>query len=170
MWFWCQLVQSVAYAPHFATLWLVKSVCCVCVCGGAYMQDLTFYLVNTPPSLCATPRCDMGTVYYRPEAGSTLVCLCFSHPQILLVKIDWQRLATAKTAAFSRFQVLSMCCIICEHTCDWRWIPKLFCGCWLHSCVTTPPRTETLQRRSFDEESPEDHVAGHICLGGLCMR
>ena len=30
--------------------------------------------------------------------------------------------------------------------------------------------TETLQCRSFNEELPEDHVAGHIWLGGLCTR
>ena len=28
-----------------------------------------------------------------------------------------------------------------------------------------PPSTETLQRRSFGEELPEVHVAGHIWLG-----
>jgi len=59
---------------------------------GAYMWDQTFYLANTPPL--------PGRAYYVDirliEAGSTPICLHFSHPsRNLMVKIDWQRLATA---------------------------------------------------------------------------
>ena len=54
------------YAPHFVTLVLVESV------GGAYMQDLTFYLANTPP--LPVPRLcldvDIGT--YRPIEAADL--------------------------------------------------------------------------------------------------
>jgi len=58
-------VLSCIYAPHFANLTLVESV------GGAYMRDLTFYLVNTP--LLPVPRLDVDiTLYYRPIEAADL--------------------------------------------------------------------------------------------------
>ena len=60
MWLWTDFpslhscvvtVVSRIYAPLFATLALVESV------GGAYMRDLTFYLMNTPPLLGPRLRC-----------------------------------------------------------------------------------------------------------------
>jgi len=75
--------------PHFATLVLVESV------WGAYMWDLTFYLMNmnTPP---LPGSCIDVNIYYIP-----LQKLVWHHlPSLLLssrncmVKFDWQRLAT----------------------------------------------------------------------------
>ena len=47
------IIVSRIYALRFATLALVESM----GAGGAYMRDLTFYLVNTLPSSRPTPRC-----------------------------------------------------------------------------------------------------------------
>ena len=45
------------------------------------MQDLTFYLANTPPLPVPPLDVDTGTLYYRQiEAGSTPVCFGFSRP------------------------------------------------------------------------------------------
>ena len=58
------------YAPCFATLALVESVG-----GGAYMQDLTFYLVNTPPLPVPRLDIDIGTLHYRPIEAADLPSL-----------------------------------------------------------------------------------------------
>ena len=50
-------VVSCIYTPRFATLALVESVG-----GGAYMQDLTFYLAYTPPLLRPRLDVDIGTL------------------------------------------------------------------------------------------------------------
>jgi len=58
-------VVSRIYASRFATLALVESV------GGAYMQDLTFYLAPLPvPRLDA----DIGTLYDRLIEAADLRC------------------------------------------------------------------------------------------------
>jgi len=50
------------------------------ICRGAYMWDLTFYVVNMPPLLVPHLDVDIG-MYYKPiEAGLTPVCLRFFRP------------------------------------------------------------------------------------------
>ena len=56
-------------APHFATLALVESA------GGAYMQDVTFYLANTPPLPVSRLDVNIGTLYYRPVEAADLPSL-----------------------------------------------------------------------------------------------
>jgi len=58
------------YAPRFATLALVENVG-----GGAYMQDLTFYLANTPPLPVPRLVVDIGTLYYRQVEAADLPSL-----------------------------------------------------------------------------------------------
>ena len=64
-------VVSRICAPRFATLALVESV------GGAYMQDLTFYLANTPPLPVPCLDADIGTLYYRLIEAADLRCPCY---------------------------------------------------------------------------------------------
>jgi len=105
-------IASRIYAPHFATLALVESV------GGAYMWDLTFYLVNTPPLPVPRLDVDIGTLYYRPrEAGDLPSLLILSSPEPQ--KLDGQdqlrevgHSASGDSGVFQAFHgfVLSMCC------------------------------------------------------------
>jgi len=82
-------VVSRIYNPHFATLALVERI------GGAYTRDLTFYLANAPPLPGPHLAVDIGTfilqtsvlVRYRSAFASLVL-------EYLLVKIDWERLAT----------------------------------------------------------------------------
>ena len=68
-------IVSHIYAPRFA---LVKSV------GGAYLQDLTFYLANTTPLSGQCLDVDIGILQLQTitelEAGSTPIGLRFSCP------------------------------------------------------------------------------------------
>jgi len=60
------------------------------------MRDLKFYLANTPPlpvPAGATPRC--SHYYSIARHVATPVCLVLQKLEYLLVKIDWERLATA---------------------------------------------------------------------------
>ena len=97
----CTMVSHI-YAPCFATLALVESV------GGPYMQDLTFYLAITPTFSSAMPRCLHGNINILQTDRSWFnICLpsllsSSRNSKYLVVKIDWQRLATAWTAVFSK--------------------------------------------------------------------
>ena len=88
------------------------------MCRGAYMGDLTFYVVNTPP--LPVPRLDVYIrMHYRPiEAGSTPVCLCFFRPPETRIPCGQDRLTeVGHSIDGSVFQALcgfflSMCCNI----------------------------------------------------------
>ena len=96
--------------PPFATLAPVENV------GGAYMRDLTFYLVNTPP--LPFPRLDVDILQTDTEAGSTRSYTGLSHPPETRIHVPFgqDRLREVGHSvdggvfqAFCGF-VLSMCC------------------------------------------------------------
>ena len=96
------------------------------------MQDLTFYLANTPPLPVPRLDVDIGTLYYRPiEADDLPSLLILSSPKPQ--KLDGQDQLTevghsvdsGVFQAFRRF-VLSMCCCTDttrKHACDRQQIP-----------------------------------------------
>ena len=82
-------VVSRIYAPPFCNLSASRK------CRGAYMQDLTFYLANTPPLPMPRLDVDIGTLYYRPIDLPSLLILSSTEPQ----KLDGQdRLTEVGTA------------------------------------------------------------------------
>ena len=97
------------------------------------MQDLTFYLVNTPPPLVPCLDVDRGTLYYRSiEAHSTPVCLRFSRPPETRTPFGQDRLTEVDHSidggVFQALRgfVLSTYCstdTTREHACDQQRIP-----------------------------------------------
>ena len=106
-------VVSCICAPHFATIALVESV------GGAYMRDLTFYLMNTPPLPVPLLDVDIGTLYYRPLEAADLPSLL-----ILSSETRWSRSTDRgwpqRRQRVCPFNVLLLTDTTREHACD-RW-------------------------------------------------
>ena len=115
------------------------------------MWDLIFYLVNTRPLLM--PR-QMLTCMLRPiEAGLTR-----SYTVLPLLPLQWHFPSSLWVFPFNMLQHLRTHLRSAANSLAVLWVLTSFLCC--HST------TETWQCRSFNEELPEDHVAGTLLVGG----
>jgi len=134
------------------------------------MQDLTFYLANTPPLPLPRLDVDIGTLYYRRiEVADlpSLLILSSPEPQKLdgqdrLTKVGYS-VDSGVFQAFRRF-VFSMCCCWLTLHANTLAIDGEFLSCSMDAgfVLVLPRGPWTWQCKSFDE----DHFGRMAMVGG----